>query len=74
VKYVFQDGAVFSAAVLDMSEAQNPNLSWEDHGKKGGIYIYIFVYETPYKWRFEFQMGKSWHNIVDSVSHEWNLS
>ena len=38
VKYVFQDGAVFSAAVLDMSEAQHPNFSWEDHGKKAGIY------------------------------------
>ena len=47
MKYVFQDGAVFSAAVLDMSEAQNPNLSWEDHGKKGGIYIYIYLSTKP---------------------------
>ena len=42
VKYVFQDGAVFSAVVLDMSEAQNPNFSWEDHGKRVE-YIYIYL-------------------------------
>ena len=45
VKYVFQDGAVFSAAVLDMSEAQNPIFSWEDHGKIMGKRVeYKYIY------------------------------